>query len=297
MVGFQTKLKHAEQVRVFRTIPGLAQAQFARLGGLHRNTFVNSPRLLDRTLRLKAAPSLASPARSPAARAMSKALPSGCWPAASPRPRHWASLSFRRRPRPRTARCWRISPAAPCRDIPADERQFRPVPAAARGHAQERTQGRHGAPGAGRAGDWPGMTGPSIPLAFRAKMLVMPRLPIDVSACPEPQDLVVETNPKCAASVTAVPAAEVSGGDSRRSQVFRRRAPSSVPGAWLAPDGAGVAAVRTRRSQFPPAPGRQDRALAGFLPRCAAGAGRWCAGGPALRWISSCSPSSCASTG
>ncbi len=56
MVGFQTKLKHAEQVRVFRTIPGLAQAQFARLGGLHRNTFVNSPRLLDPTLRLKAAP-------------------------------------------------------------------------------------------------------------------------------------------------------------------------------------------------------------------------------------------------
>ncbi|MFL5334299.1 MAG: methylenetetrahydrofolate--tRNA-(uracil(54)-C(5))-methyltransferase (FADH(2)-oxidizing) TrmFO [Geminicoccaceae bacterium] len=56
MVGFQTKLKHAEQVRVFRMIPGLAQAQFARLGGLHRNTFVNSPRLLDLTLRMKAAP-------------------------------------------------------------------------------------------------------------------------------------------------------------------------------------------------------------------------------------------------
>ncbi|MGE3290343.1 MAG: methylenetetrahydrofolate--tRNA-(uracil(54)-C(5))-methyltransferase (FADH(2)-oxidizing) TrmFO [Geminicoccaceae bacterium] len=56
MVGFQTKLKHAEQVRVFRLIPGLEQAEFARLGGLHRNTFVNGPRLLDRTLRLKAAP-------------------------------------------------------------------------------------------------------------------------------------------------------------------------------------------------------------------------------------------------
>ena len=56
MVGFQTKLKHAEQVRVFRTIQGLGAAQFARLGGLHRNTFVNSPRLLDATLRLKAAP-------------------------------------------------------------------------------------------------------------------------------------------------------------------------------------------------------------------------------------------------
>jgi methylenetetrahydrofolate--tRNA-(uracil-5-)-methyltransferase len=56
MVGFQTKLKHAEQVRVFRTIPGLENAEFARLGGLHRNTFLNSPLLLDRQLRLKSAP-------------------------------------------------------------------------------------------------------------------------------------------------------------------------------------------------------------------------------------------------
>ena len=56
MVGFQTKLKHAEQVRLFRTIPGLENAEFARLGGLHRNTFLNSPRLLDRQLRLNTAP-------------------------------------------------------------------------------------------------------------------------------------------------------------------------------------------------------------------------------------------------
>ena len=56
MVGFQTKLKHAEQVRLFRTIPGLENAEFARLGGLHRNTFINSPELLDRQLRLKGAP-------------------------------------------------------------------------------------------------------------------------------------------------------------------------------------------------------------------------------------------------
>ena len=56
IVGFQTKLKHAEQVRLFRTIPGLEQAEFARLGGLHRNTFLNAPRLLDGTLRLKSAP-------------------------------------------------------------------------------------------------------------------------------------------------------------------------------------------------------------------------------------------------
>jgi methylenetetrahydrofolate--tRNA-(uracil-5-)-methyltransferase len=58
IVGFQTKLKHGEQVRLFRTIPGLQNAEFARLGGLHRNTFLNSPRLLDSTLRLKARPGL-----------------------------------------------------------------------------------------------------------------------------------------------------------------------------------------------------------------------------------------------
>ena len=56
MVGFQTKLKHGEQVRLFRTIPGLEKAEFARLGGLHRNTFINSPVLLDSTLRLRKAP-------------------------------------------------------------------------------------------------------------------------------------------------------------------------------------------------------------------------------------------------
>ena len=58
MVGFQTKLRHAEQVRIFRTIPGLETAEFARLGGLHRNTFINSPRLLDASLRLKSQPHL-----------------------------------------------------------------------------------------------------------------------------------------------------------------------------------------------------------------------------------------------
>jgi methylenetetrahydrofolate--tRNA-(uracil-5-)-methyltransferase len=56
MVGFQTKLKHGEQARIFRTLPGLERAEFARLGGLHRNTFINSPRLLDRQLRLKSRP-------------------------------------------------------------------------------------------------------------------------------------------------------------------------------------------------------------------------------------------------
>jgi methylenetetrahydrofolate--tRNA-(uracil-5-)-methyltransferase len=58
MVGFQTKLRHGEQVRIFRAIPGLANAEFARLGGLHRNTFINSPKLLDGALRLKAEPRL-----------------------------------------------------------------------------------------------------------------------------------------------------------------------------------------------------------------------------------------------
>lgn len=58
MVGFQTKLKYGEQQRVFRMIPGLENADFVRLGGLHRNTFINSPKLLDSRMRLKAAPHL-----------------------------------------------------------------------------------------------------------------------------------------------------------------------------------------------------------------------------------------------
>ena len=56
MVGFQTKLKYAEQTRIFRMIPGLEKAEFARLGGLHRNTFINSPKLLDPALRLRSQP-------------------------------------------------------------------------------------------------------------------------------------------------------------------------------------------------------------------------------------------------
>src|SRR5439155_15138153 len=58
MVGFQTKLKYGEQIRLFRMIPGLEKAEFARLGGLHRNTFINSPRLLDGFLRLRSRPDL-----------------------------------------------------------------------------------------------------------------------------------------------------------------------------------------------------------------------------------------------
>ena len=58
MVGFQTKLKHGAQAETFRMIPGLQNAQFARLGGLHRNTYLNSPQLLDRQLRMKSMPRL-----------------------------------------------------------------------------------------------------------------------------------------------------------------------------------------------------------------------------------------------
>ena len=56
MVGFQTKMKYGAQVELFRTIPGLENAEFARLGGMHRNTFLNSPIVLDRQLRLRNAP-------------------------------------------------------------------------------------------------------------------------------------------------------------------------------------------------------------------------------------------------
>ncbi|MCP4394985.1 MAG: methylenetetrahydrofolate--tRNA-(uracil(54)-C(5))-methyltransferase (FADH(2)-oxidizing) TrmFO [Alphaproteobacteria bacterium] len=58
IVGFQTKLKHSEQKRIFRTIPGLEKAEFARLGGIHHNTFINSPILLDGYLRLKTQPNI-----------------------------------------------------------------------------------------------------------------------------------------------------------------------------------------------------------------------------------------------
>ncbi|MEM8839386.1 MAG: methylenetetrahydrofolate--tRNA-(uracil(54)-C(5))-methyltransferase (FADH(2)-oxidizing) TrmFO [Pseudomonadota bacterium] len=56
MVGFQTKLRYGQQADIFRMIPGLQEAEFARLGGLHRNTFINSPHLLDPVLRMKKEP-------------------------------------------------------------------------------------------------------------------------------------------------------------------------------------------------------------------------------------------------
>ena len=140
MVGFQTKLKHGEQVRIFRTIPGLENAEFARLGGIHRNSFINSPRLLDGELRLKSKPNIRFAgqitgcegyvesaavgilaARFAAAELGGETLPP---PPARNRARRPARPHHRRRRR---------------RDLPADERQFRPDAAARRTRPQGAT--------------------------------------------------------------------------------------------------------------------------------------------------------------
>jgi len=78
MVGFQTKLKHGVQAEVFRMIPGLQNAQFARLGGLHRNTYLNSPSCWTSSCGSRPCPVCASPARSRGSRAMSRARPWAC---------------------------------------------------------------------------------------------------------------------------------------------------------------------------------------------------------------------------
>ena len=113
MVGFQTKLKHGEQARIFRTIPGLANAEFARLGGLHRNTFLNSPKLLDETLRLNAMPRLRFAGQITGCEGyveFGRHRPS-CRPLRLP-PSGWAKgRACRRRPR-RTERFSAISPEA-----------------------------------------------------------------------------------------------------------------------------------------------------------------------------------------
>ena len=136
MVGFQTKLKHGEQVRVFRTIPGLENAEFARLGGLHRNTFLNSPKLLDGTLRLKrdAAPALRRPDhrlrglrgigrhRAPRRALRGRRTARRSTFAAAADHRAWrAARPHHRRPHRDDRRRAAL--------VPADERQFRPVPA------------------------------------------------------------------------------------------------------------------------------------------------------------------------
>ena len=148
MVGFQTKLKYAEQVRLFRTIPGLENAEFARLGGLHRNTFINSPQLLDGQLRLRKAPHIRfagqitgcegyveSADRSPAAHYRTRR---------PPRPHH-----RRRRGR-------RLS---------ADERQLRSFPTHRRQGEEEGAQGRLHRP---RQGSAEGVDGLNPPRAENA---------------------------------------------------------------------------------------------------------------------------------
>ena len=127
IVGFQTKLKHGAQQRVFRTIPGLENAEFARLGGLHRNTFLNSPKLLDGQLRLRAQPRLRFAGQMTGCEgyveSASIGLIAGLYAAANAR----GAASWRRRRRPRRwDRCSAISPAAISRpSMPARARSSR----------------------------------------------------------------------------------------------------------------------------------------------------------------------------
>ncbi len=111
MVGFQTKLKYGAQAEIFRMIPGLQNAEFARLGGLHRNTYINSPVLLDRSLTLKSRPGLRFAGQITAAKAMSRVPASVCSQVALRRPNGWAARSCRRRRKRRSARCLATSPA------------------------------------------------------------------------------------------------------------------------------------------------------------------------------------------
>ncbi len=116
MVGFQTKLKHGEQTRIFRTIPGLEKAEFARLGGLHRNTYLNSPQLLDDTLRLKREPRLRFAGQITGCEGYVESAAIGLHgrPLRRGGTARRAAARRRRRPR-RTARCSAISPAATSR--------------------------------------------------------------------------------------------------------------------------------------------------------------------------------------
>jgi methylenetetrahydrofolate--tRNA-(uracil-5-)-methyltransferase len=83
MVGFQTKLKYGEQGRIFRLIPGLANAEFLRLGSVHRNTFVNAPRILDRSLRLKCAPHISMAGQIVGCEGYTESSAMGLWAALS----------------------------------------------------------------------------------------------------------------------------------------------------------------------------------------------------------------------
>ena len=141
IVGFQTKLKHGEQTRLFRTIPGLQNAEFARLGGLHRNTFLNSPRLLDATLRLKAMPRLRFAGQITGCEGYVESAAVGLYDrqvrrrraAGSRVPRAACDDGDGRFAGPHHRRRGRS-------DLPADERQFRPVPADRRGFPRQGAQ-------------------------------------------------------------------------------------------------------------------------------------------------------------
>ena len=126
MVGFQTKLKHAEQVRIFRTIPGLEQAEFARLGGVHRNTFLNSPKLLDETLRLKAMPRLRFAGQITGCEGYVESAAIGLLAGRFAAAERLGERSSRRRRPPRMARCSATSPADTSkRSMPARARSSR----------------------------------------------------------------------------------------------------------------------------------------------------------------------------
>ena len=139
IVGFQTKLKHAEQVRIFRTIPGLENAEFARLGGIHRNSFIRSPELLDPELRLKALPHIRFAGQITGCEGYVESAAIGLLAArfaaaeiAGARARRPAARNrARRAARPHHRRRHR-------RNLPADEHQFRPDAPADRPQGQER---------------------------------------------------------------------------------------------------------------------------------------------------------------
>ena len=174
MVGFQTKLKHGAQQRVFRTIPGLENAEFARLGGLHRNTFLNSPKLLDAQLRLRAQPRLRFAGQMTGCEgyveSASIGLIAGLYAAADARSQSLApppattALGIAARPyHRRPYRNHRRRPAL----VPADEHQFRAV-SAARQPAHQKSR-RHAA--ARQRKDRCQETGDQRPRAGRSRSL------------------------------------------------------------------------------------------------------------------------------
>jgi methylenetetrahydrofolate--tRNA-(uracil-5-)-methyltransferase len=125
MVGFQTKLRYGEQAGIFRMIPGLERAEFARLGGLHRNTFLNSPKLLDGTLRLKAMPRLRFAGQITGCEGYVESAAIGLLAGRFAAAERLGSRSPHRRRRPLSARSSATSPAGTSRDERASARSSR----------------------------------------------------------------------------------------------------------------------------------------------------------------------------